>query len=199
MSSGIMSGGQQQSETDKINRQKSQTADLTHIAHLTATTPNPLYSPREGVISSDGSKKTKYRKISKSLRKTIGLVFDVAFVIMLAYFAAKITTLSGEVSKLSEEMEERNKAMELRVAKLEGQIGAIGIGGDAVVTATGPPEGNGHGPRGTVEPCWPPALSPSSLLKHPETTDRHGSDGEHGNATGPTITTRTEHPPSTPK
>ncbi|KAI8498211.1 hypothetical protein Bbelb_241550, partial [Branchiostoma belcheri] len=95
-----------------IDMDQSQT-DWTHIADITATTPNCLYVAGVGLSGSNEAygaigtktKKTKCCKIRKTLWKAIGLVIEVAILILLAYVTAKVTSLSEEVSKLSEKMD----------------------------------------------------------------------------------------------
>ncbi|KAI8513329.1 hypothetical protein Bbelb_099680 [Branchiostoma belcheri] len=163
-----MSAGQQQSRTGRTGgatpRQQAQT-DWTSVADAAASTPNPMYVTRADAAY-DAAAAKKCRGLRKKLLQVAGLLFGLLVVILLSYFAVKVSTLSNDVAKLSvkvlklseglltlsDKVGERDGMTELGLGKMkEDHAGVTG--------AVGPP-GGGAGGEGPLGPTGPGAIGP---------------------------------------
>eukprot|EP00058_Branchiostoma_floridae_P019106 XP_002604595.1 hypothetical protein BRAFLDRAFT_92818 [Branchiostoma floridae] len=149
------------------------------VADMAATTLNTLYVTRADVydVIDDVDTKTKFFRLLKKLWAPTGLVFAVVIVILLAYFAGKVTTLSDEIAKLTA----RNNIIELRLSEFEqdqaevpGPPGPPGRPG-----AKGAPGTDGKaGSPGSSGPRGPPG--PRGAKGSPGTGGKPGSPGRPG-------------------
>ncbi|KAI8519855.1 hypothetical protein Bbelb_031120 [Branchiostoma belcheri] len=121
-----MSGGQQQSQTGDSGgdtpEQEPQT-DWRSVADATANIPNTLYVSRADTAY-DPVDVNKCWRVRNKIWQITGFGFAVVIVILLSFFAVKVTNYSAETAKQFVEME---KKIELRVAELERLPRRLGL------------------------------------------------------------------------
>ncbi|XP_078676415.1 uncharacterized protein LOC144913548 [Branchiostoma floridae x Branchiostoma belcheri] len=172
---GIMSGGQQPSQTGDTGGASPQQQGQTNwrsLADAAANIPNAMYVSRAD-YGADANNKTKWLDRGKKVLKGTGLFLAVAKALLFPLFAVKVNTLSGDVSKLAA----RNRMTELRITELKqmcvlpgpnnslaengllklptppGSYGKVTTG---VAVATGPPGPSGPpGDKGPMGPAGP--------------------------------------------